>query len=271
MSHTICLPQAQAMQAAQLELIALDIEHLQRATILQVAALVSQAHDLFVYCRDEGGFAGWATNRLGYSSSTAYRLLDIHKKFGPASGNVSHVWETLKASALYLLAAPSVSQEVLDAICERIAAGEELSTAAVRDVIGQAKGRERDDADDAQEGDDDPSIARHRAAMAKLAAESEPDKADEPDETDEPDEASVHLTDEEVAAAIRSLPREKTMAVFDPIGVADFLAMISPEFIKELAEHLPKLGKRPKLELAANHLQHMRNGFQPEAGKPDSQ
>jgi hypothetical protein len=57
-------------------------------------------------------------------------------------------------------------------------------------------------------------------------------------------------------------------ALLDAIGVAAVLSAASPEFIKQLVDRLPKLGKRPHLELVANHL---RNGFRPEAGKPDPQ
>ena len=40
--------------------------------IFRIAKLVSDAHDLFLYRRDEGGFTGWMKTRFGCSSSNAY-------------------------------------------------------------------------------------------------------------------------------------------------------------------------------------------------------
>jgi hypothetical protein len=64
----------------------------------------AEAHGLFRYRRDEGGFAGWVEKRLKMSRRTAYNLLDVHEKFGGESVQILH---TLPRSVLYLLAAPS--------------------------------------------------------------------------------------------------------------------------------------------------------------------
>src|SRR6516164_6913521 len=103
--------------ADRLEAIAQDIETFERRRrrmIFRIAKLVSEAHDLFLYRRDEGGFTGWMKARFGCSSSNAYRLLDVHKRFGDAESFPN--WETLSDSALYLLAPPSVPQEALDEV-----------------------------------------------------------------------------------------------------------------------------------------------------------
>jgi|HubBroStandDraft_2_1064218.scaffolds.fasta_scaffold1264990_2 hypothetical protein len=44
----------------QLEAIAKDIELLQATAVMRIAERLAQAHELFLYYRDEGGFEGWA-------------------------------------------------------------------------------------------------------------------------------------------------------------------------------------------------------------------
>jgi hypothetical protein len=134
----------------QLESIAQDIEHLQSTAILCIAAHAAKAHELFRYNRDEGGFAGWMKDRLGYSRSSAYRLLDVHRRFGggesvPRLRQSGDIWRvggfgTLSVSAIYLLAAPSTPQEAVDQVAARIEAGERMSCATVEEAIAKAKG-----------------------------------------------------------------------------------------------------------------------------------
>jgi hypothetical protein len=123
--------------AEQLELIAQDIERLQTAAVLHIAAYAAKAHELFRYDRDEGGYAGWMKDRLGYSRSNAYRLLDVHKRFG---GKSVPMLGTLSPSALYLLAAPATPQEAVDQVAARIEGGERMSCATVAETIAKAKG-----------------------------------------------------------------------------------------------------------------------------------
>jgi len=139
-----CIPAAMSDSAFadRLEAIARDIEIFvsnRRRMTLRIAKLVSDAHDLFLYRRNEGGFTGWMKTRFDCSPSSAYRLLDVHKRFG--NGESFPNWETLSDSALYLLAPPSVPQEALDEVNARVEAGEKLSCAAVTEVIAQAKGK----------------------------------------------------------------------------------------------------------------------------------
>jgi hypothetical protein len=71
--------------ADRLEAIARDIEIFvsnRRRMTLRIAKLVSEAHDLFLYRRDEGGFTGWMKARFNCSPSSAYRWLDVYKRFG---------------------------------------------------------------------------------------------------------------------------------------------------------------------------------------------
>ena len=119
----------------QIEAIAKDIEALQATTFFRIAERLAEAHELFRYKRDEGGFAGWVETRLRYSRATAYRLLDVHEKLGDKASQI----ETLSKSALYLLAAPSTPDEVREEAIERVEAGERLSLAEVKEKIEAAQ------------------------------------------------------------------------------------------------------------------------------------
>jgi hypothetical protein len=155
--------------ATQLEPIARRIECLETTAILQIANEAAKIHECFRYRRDEGGYTGFMQKRLGYSSSSAYRLLDVHTRFGT---NVSQVWETLPVSAVYLLAAPSTPQEAVDSIGKRVEAGEKLSYAAVTKVIAQAKAAAKDDQSNSASDDEEQSITERREQHAALFAES---------------------------------------------------------------------------------------------------
>jgi hypothetical protein len=126
--------------AEQLEVLARDIEHLDRRardTMFRIAARIAKAHELFLPRRDEGGFSGWVENRLGYSRAYAYRMLNVDRWAKSVSS-----WDTfgtLPISVIYRLAEPSVSDEVRDEIINRLKAGEKISVATVAEIIAQAK------------------------------------------------------------------------------------------------------------------------------------
>jgi hypothetical protein len=123
--------------AKQLEALARDIEYLERNAVFRIAARLGKAHEMFLYRRDEGGFQGWTENRLGYSRSHAYRLLDVNKWAKQSQG-----WDTfgtLPVSAIYQLAAPSTPDEARTEIAERIKAGEKVSCTAVSETIARQK------------------------------------------------------------------------------------------------------------------------------------
>jgi hypothetical protein len=132
----VSLAQTEAL-AEQLEPIARKIEFLQSTAILQIASEAAKIHEVLRYRRDDGGYTGYMKKRLGYSSSSAYRLLDVHTVFG--DGESFPNWETLPVTALYQLSDRSTPKAARDVVAERIEAGEKLSCATVTEIITKAK------------------------------------------------------------------------------------------------------------------------------------
>jgi hypothetical protein len=122
----------------QLEVLARDIIHIDRSATFRIAARVAKAHELFVNRRDEGGFQGWVEDRLGYSRSHAYRLLDVDRLAKMSQG--WDIFGTLPTTALYLLAARSTPDEIRNEIAGRIKTGEKVSCAAVAEAIAHQNG-----------------------------------------------------------------------------------------------------------------------------------
>jgi hypothetical protein len=121
----------------RLEALAQDIEHLERTAIFKIALRVAEAHEHFTRRRNEGGFRSWVEDRLGYSRTHAYRLLDVANLI-----RVSQAWDTFSAlpvTAIYLIAANSTPENARSEVLERVKVGERLSCANVAEVIERAK------------------------------------------------------------------------------------------------------------------------------------
>jgi hypothetical protein len=134
-------PPAEMNFDARVEAIAVEIDMVRGTVTLRVAGLVAEAHELFLYNRDEGGFQGWVERRLRMSTSTAYKLLDVHKRFG---GESLHIVETLSRSVLYLIAPESVPDEARAEVIERAEAGEKLTHAQVKAIVAKAVAEARE-------------------------------------------------------------------------------------------------------------------------------
>jgi hypothetical protein len=129
-----------AERAARLEVLATEIEELQGTAILRVAERLAEAREIFRYCRDEGGFGGWVETRLHYTRQTAYNLLHVYERF--SGGESVKIFDTFRASILYLLASPSTPESARDAVLDLAARGEKPTHAQVTQVIAEAKGRQ---------------------------------------------------------------------------------------------------------------------------------
>jgi hypothetical protein len=170
--------------AERLEGIAQKIDAVQSGAILMVAKLLAEAHGAFRYKHDEGGFTGWAKTRLKISTSGAYRLLAVHKQFGNLSQNWEGFAAALAPSAIKMLAAPSVPDEVRKEVTERVVAGEKLTCDMVAGLIEQAKPKAAESAAAAVTGqsggngtgddiEEAPGVTERRALHAETFGETD--------------------------------------------------------------------------------------------------
>lgn len=83
-----------------------------------------------------GGFDGWIEAEFGMSRRTAYRFINIFERFANCD-NLAQL--DIATSALYLLAAPSTPDEVVDQLLERAETGEHITHAAAKQAIDDAR------------------------------------------------------------------------------------------------------------------------------------
>jgi hypothetical protein len=262
--HAVCTSTPATSDDERLESLAKEIECLHIKASLQIAERLAKAHEIFRYRRDEGGFTGWVESRLKISSSTAYRLLDVYKRFG---GNESFpISETLPISALYLLAARSTPDKAVQEIAERVKVGEQVTYAEAKETIERARRQENgakinkasaDIVDDAAE-----SAERRKAQYATMeSAPSDSDAKGDPENTasgmnDAPAPASSAPSENQasaandsgnktasdttanLAAAWKAAPSEVQRAHLDQLGYAALCAAISDTLKADLRDHI---------------------------------
>jgi hypothetical protein len=87
-----------------------------------------------------GNWLPWLEREFGWTDKTAENFINVHK-LGGKFENFSNL--DLPLSGLYLLAAPSTSDEARTEIIERAQAGERVPVAEVKRTIEAAKGRKQ--------------------------------------------------------------------------------------------------------------------------------
>jgi hypothetical protein len=159
----------------QLESIAKDIELLQATATLRIAERLAEAHKLFLYKRDEGGFQGWVETRLKFSRRTAYSLLDVHKQFGDSES--VQLLHTLPRRVLYFISRESTPESARAAVLEAAEFGERITVADVEAAVKKAREEERAAAREAAEAQ---RAACNREKLNRAAPFSFPTSAGAP-------------------------------------------------------------------------------------------
>jgi hypothetical protein len=236
--------------APRLEALARQIEDLERTAIFRIGLRLSEAHELFLYRRDEGGFQGWVEDRLGYSRSKAYRILDVAKliKSVPA-------WDTfgtLPVTALEQIAAVSTPNQAREEILERLKIGERLTCLAVTEIISSAKQSKKNETgnivalrDYVQSADDEPSVelpANPPTPSAKTPKARPKKKVSLQTACSDLvlEEFFGQASGTDIFDRIPSARRTEVIAAFlDQLTVEGMLQVMSPEFGQALRARLP--------------------------------
>ncbi len=84
---------------------------------------------------EHGQFGPWLKAEFGWSERTAQNFMSVAERFN--SAKIADL--RIQPSAAYFLAAPSVSDEARQVAVEKAEAGEEITFAAAREIVAQAK------------------------------------------------------------------------------------------------------------------------------------
>ena len=86
-----------------------------------------------------GQFLPWIKAEFGWSERTAQNFMSVAEQF--KSAKIADL--PIQPSAAYLLAAPSVPDEAREKAVEKAEAGEEITFAAAREIVAEAKKKKR--------------------------------------------------------------------------------------------------------------------------------
>jgi hypothetical protein len=160
------------------------------ADVIEIGRLLIQSKELLKKL-DDLTWSAWLDKEFAWSDQTAYRFIHLYELSLDAKLHTC-VESDLPLRVLYQLAAPK-AEAAREEVAERIEAGDTPSRTVVNDAIAKAKSKAapsktRFETADVSDQDEDPSIAQHRAAMAALDVESEPESpTDTPKPTGESD------------------------------------------------------------------------------------
>lgn len=141
---------------AELARYAREIRTFGKQAIIEIGKRLIECERL---CKAEGRWLQWLKTEFGWSRITADNFINV----ALAAARVKN-FDSLNVpvSALYLLAAPSTPDEVIDAVAER---GERLSLAEVKAIIAEVKARgapeiedESSDEEEEAEGKPEPRL-----------------------------------------------------------------------------------------------------------------
>jgi hypothetical protein len=86
-----------------------------------------------------GQFLPWLKAEFGWSERSAQNFMNVAEKF--KSAKIADL--PIQPSAAYLLAAPSVPDEAREKAVEKAEAGEEITFAAAREIVAEARKKKR--------------------------------------------------------------------------------------------------------------------------------
>jgi hypothetical protein len=190
-----------------------------------------------------GAWLSWIEAEFGWGDQTAYRFMHIYK--AQQMPGFHNLWNSdLPLSSLYQLAAPNTPEEARQIIAQRIEAGEQLSCAAVTEVIAQSKDNFTE-AQTANAGIEAPS------ASPALESPGQADDDHDDDEHDGDDDAVINdlvllefFLQASASDIFDRIPPARLNEVcrdfLDKLTVAGMLESMSENFGRELRDRVPK-------------------------------
>jgi hypothetical protein len=195
-----------------------------------------------------GAWLSWIEAEFGWGDQTAYRFMHLYK--AQQMPGFHKLWNSdLPLSSLYQLAAPKTPEEARQIIAERIEAGEQLSCAAVTEVIAQSKDNFTE-AETANAGIEAPSASPALESPGQADDDHDDDEHDD-NEHDGDDDAVINdlvLLEFFLQASgsdiFDRIPPDRLNEVcrdfLDKLTVAGLLESMSENFGSELRDRVPK-------------------------------
>ena len=111
-----------------------------------------------------GEFGRWLSAEFGWTERTAQRMLQVYEVFGKKADTVS----VLEPTSLYILAAPSTSEDVRKEAVRRLQNGDVLSTPVVKAMVDKDREAQKERRAEANGQVHPPKVSR--IEKAELAA-----------------------------------------------------------------------------------------------------
>jgi hypothetical protein len=198
--------------------------------IIEIGRRLIEAKEL----AGHGGWLPWLEREFGWDERTAQRFISV----GVKSDKLSDL--NVPVSGLYLLAAPSTPDEVIDAVAER-GDGERLSLKDIKQMIADASEAEQAKAEKRIA----KLVAQHDVEVAELreAAEKEPGLSSE--DIEALIDKAVEPLKKKIENYKKQLRKEPVKRVPDPHGL---VAMRLRMALETLVEAMTHITPRQKIE-----------------------
>jgi hypothetical protein len=103
--------------------------------IVQIGEHLTQVRRIIVVRRR---WLAWLKQEFRWSDQTARNIMNVYDAF--ESGKFQNFWDlSIPMAGLYLLAAPTTSQDICDEIADRAHAGEKVTVYRIKQAVGRGK------------------------------------------------------------------------------------------------------------------------------------
>ena len=186
-----------------------------RNNTIEIGKQLSEVQEILAK-KGSGTFLSWLSEEFGWAKSTAYRFMDVYKRFGvlPNLGRMK-----IDQSALYKLAAESTPDKARDKAVEMANAGEKITMKVAEELIEDAK----------------PKPAKKQASKSAAKPPPEPEA--------EPQQQSAPKTSSKKAPPPTPTPGPKTEVVIEfsefdshKVIIAMLTSLYGPNILEELKE-----------------------------------
>src|SRR5205807_3628243 len=229
----------------RLENYVLDIHNIANKASFDLAIALCKARDEYRHNK-HGGFEGWIDQALGWSRSTAYRIIDRYEQFGtvPNLGQLDIV-----LSAQYCLSGPTVPQQATEKAIELAESGEKITVAKANALIDKWQRIAEEKEKEAKDAQDQLGLFQAHSQLAQ----------------DKIDALSQQITDLEEKLRTAQTPEKKeviSQEILDKIANLETLIKKLKEQNQHLSNETDKLTAELRAQRNANEARHKQEQYE---------